>query len=695
QLLQNLPANTGMAYIYVQHLSPDHKSLLTSILSKVTAMKVQEIDDMEKIEPDNLYIIPSNKEIEVIDGHIQLLPRPQNKSSNLSIDVLFSSLAETHKENVIGVVLSGSASDGTRGLQEIKLAGGITFAQDDSAKFSSMPKSAIGAGVVDFILSPKEIAKELTWMSKHPLVKRSAIKPVPEDEIENSDPDLSTILQFLYKRKNVDFSYYKMNTIKRRLLRRMLILKVKTLQQYSTLLLQKNQEVDTLFQDLLINVTDFFRDTEAFVALKKTIFPRLIKSKAKGEPLRIWVAACATGEEVYSLAITLLEIQQNKAGKIPFQIFASDLSAGAIAAARIGEYSSAQLKNISPKRLQQFFTKSNDTYRISKSLRDVCVFAEHNILRDPPFSRMDFISCRNMLIYLDAAAQKKVIATFHYALNEGGCLMLGKSETIGASEQLFTILNKNFKIYVRKKNSGTQRIPAMVPRFSETFTGPQEIPAPQKIAAGSIPKKNVTANHGNLSNAFDAYLLYRYMPASVVINYQMDILEFRGPTDQYLKHASGKASFNILKMAHDEITFELRNAIHNAIKTKKATYKSGIEMNSTRAGEVVRIINLEVAPLNIEGDEPLLVIVFNEQHQIEIISDPLKARKSISIAKDRRIKKLEEELADARADMGAITHDQEAANEELQSANEEIVSSNEELQSLNEELETSKEEIES
>ena len=695
QLLQFLPANTGMAFIYVQHLSPDHKSMLTSILSKITAMKVQEIDDMEKIEPDNVYIIPYNKEIEVIDGHIQLLPRPQNKSSNLSIDVLFSSLAETHKENVIGIVLSGSASDGTRGLEEIKLAGGITFAQDDSAKFSSMPQSAIASGAVDFILSPKEIAKELAWMSKHPLVKRTAIKPVPEDEIENSDPGLNTILQILYKRKNVDFSHYKMSTIKRRMLRRMLILKVKTLEQYATLLMEKKQETDILFQDLLINVTDFFRDAEAFAALKKTVFPKLLKSKAKVEPLRIWVAACATGEEVYSLAITLLEMQQNKLIKIPFQIFASDLSAEAIAAARIGEYSLTQLKNISPRRLQQFFTKSNDTYRISKSLRDVCVFAEHNILRDPPFSHMDFISCRNMLIYLDAAAQKKVITTFHYSLNEGGCLMLGKSETIGNAEQLFTILNKSFKIYLRKKNSGTQRIPAMVPRFSQTFTGPPETPEPKKNFTGSIQKKNIASNHGNVGNAFDTYLLHRFMPASVVINQHMDILEFRGSTELYLKHSSGKASFNILKMAHDEITFELRNAIHNAIKTKKAAYKTGIEMNSTRAGEVVRIINIEVAPLIIEGDEPLLAIVFSEQQQIEIISDPLKARKNISIAKDRRIKKLEEELADARSDMGAITHDQEAANEELQSANEEIVSSNEELQSLNEELETSKEEIES
>ncbi len=427
QLLENLSPTTGMVYIYVQHLSPDHKSLLTSILSKVTEMVVQEIDDMEKMEPNNVYVIPADKEIEVTDGHIKLIPRSTGKTTNLSIDVLFSSLAEARKENVIGVVLSGSASDGTRGLKEIKEAGGITFAQDDSAKFTSMPHSAIDEGVVDFVLSPKEIATKLNWISKHPLIRRHEVNNVPEDEIENSNPDLKNILLLLLKRKNIDFSHYKMNTIKRRMLRRMLIHKIKTIIQYAELLGQSNDEVDLLYQDLLINVTGFFRDTEAFMLLKKSVLPRLLKNKTKDETLRIWVAACSTGEEVYSIAMLLLELQEKSNYKIPFQIFASDLSSMAINDARIGEYSVQQLKNVSPKRLQQFFIKSKEKYRISKALRDVCVFAQHNILRDPPFSRMDFISCRNLLIYLDNSAQKKALSTFHYALNEGGCLMLGKS----------------------------------------------------------------------------------------------------------------------------------------------------------------------------------------------------------------------------------------------------------------------------
>ncbi len=688
QLLQNLAPDTGMAFIYVQHLSPDHKSLLTPLLSKATKMKVQDIDDMEKIQPDNVYIIPYNKEIEVIDGHIQLLPRPANKSSNLSIDVLFSSLAETHGENVVGVVLSGSASDGTRGLKEIKLAGGITFAQDDSAKFSSMPNSAIAEGVVDFVLSPKEIAEQLGWMSKHPLANPKAIKVLPEDDIENTDPHLKTILQLLHKTKRVDFSHYKMNTIKRRMLRRMLIQKIGTIGEYADSLVLKNGEAELLYQDLLINVTEFFRDAEAFEFLKTTVLPQLLNSKTSGETLRIWVAACATGEEAFSIAMILYELQEKKAAFVPFQIFASDLSAEAISEARAGEYAVHQLKNISPKRLQQFFVKTNDKYRISKSLRDVCVFAHHNLLGDPPFSRMDFISCRNLLIYLDLAAQKKAIATFHYALNEGGCLMLGKSETIGTANDLFTPHDKKFRIYSRKKNSGMARIPEIGSRISQTVFHDKE------GGTTASPKKLPASANSQLTNAFDTVLLAQFVPASVIVNHDMDILQFRGNTAPYLQNAPGKASFNILKMAHLEITFELRNAIHHAIKTKQTVRKTGIEMNRDLVVNTVRIVNLEVAPLQVPGEEPLLVVVFTGQ-EMEFGGHPVEGEKKNSIAKDRRIKKLEEELTAARADMRSITHDQEAANEELQSANEEIISSNEELQSLNEELETSKEEIES
>ena len=681
QLLQNLAPDTGMAFIYVQHLSPDHKSLLTPILSNLTKMKVQDIDEMEKIKPDNVYVIPFNKEIEVIDGHIQLLPRPKNKSSNLSIDVLFSSLAETHKENVIGIVLSGNASDGTRGLKEIKLAGGITFAQDDSAKFNSMPNSAIAEGVVDFVLSPKEISAEINWMSKHPLVKKRAVKSAPEDEIDDSDPDLKTILQQLYKAKRVDFSHYKMSTIKRRMLRRMLIHKIKDLKQYAELLGQKNNETDLLYQDLLINVSEFFRDKEAFQMLQTKILPPLIKSKAPGETLRIWVAACATGEEVYSIAMSLFELQEINNRFVPFRIIASDISLSAINESRAGEYSAYQLTNVSPQRLQQFFTKSKDKYRISKSIRDVCVFAHHNLLADPAFSRMDFISCRNMLTYLEDSAQRKVIETLHYALNEGGCLMLGKSETIGTSVDLFIPIDKKFNIYARRKNSDTHSI-----TYTNTRVLNKTLPV-REDASGTAPKKTSSITNDPLSDAFDAIILAQFVPASVIINYNLDILHFRGSTSAYLQFATGKASSNILKMAHSEITFELQNAIQIAIKTQKRVYKTGVEMNRDVMGEMVSLINLEVMPFKIEGEEPMLMVVFTGQ-EIEILAQKNQDEKNNSNAKERRIKKLEEELTAVRFEVRSITQNQEVAYEELESANEE-------LQSLNEELETSQEELES
>lgn len=689
QLLKNLSPTTGMAFIYVQHLSPDHKSLLDVLLSKVTQMPVQLIDNMEFIKPNTVYIIPNDKEIEVTDGHIKLIPRPKSRTSNFSIDLLFSSLAQTHHENIIGVILSGSANDGTQGLKKIKQAGGVTFAQDESAKFRSMPNSAIAAGIVDFVLSPKEIGIELTRISQHPLEINKLIKKTQETVIENSNPELNIILQLLHKRKSVDFSHYKMNTIKRRMLRRMLVNKIKTLKEYTELLSNENNEVDLLYQDLLINVTNFFRDTEAFLHLKNVILPKLLETKAAGETLRLWVAACATGEEVYSIAMLLFEIQENNPNSIPFQIFASDLSVDAIRIARIGEYSTTQLATVSPERLQRFFVKSKNKYRITKELRDVCVFAKHNILRDPPFSRMDFISCRNMLIYLDTTAQKKAISTFHYALNDGGCLMLGKSETIGTSAQLFTILDKKFKFYSRKKNSGLRTIPDLTSRISHP-TMPDKNTTPN-----STFKKIPPSLNGTIGMAFDTVLLEHHVPASVIINYDLEILQFRGSTSLYLQHSPGKASFNILKMAHIEISFELRNAIHHAIKTKLPIRKMGIEMNRNPIDNTIQIVNIEVIPLNIEREEPLLIVIFTGYIQQETEEESIKGEQNNTIAKDRRIKKLEEELAAARADMGSITHDQEAANEELQSANEEIVSSNEELQSLNEELETSKEEIES
>lgn len=689
QLLKYLPADTGMAFIYIQHLSPDHKSILTALLAKATSMKVQEVKNKMPIVPNNLYVIPPDKAMVLEDGHIKLTPRAKERGINLPIDTFFCSLAEKHKDGAIGIILSGSASDGAIGMKAIKQEGGLTFAQDDSAKFNGMPKSAIAEGVVDFILSPKEIALELARLSKHPFVKNGDKKTSQEDLIDNNNPDLKIMLNLIYKTTGVDFSLYKMNTIKRRIIRRMLLYKIQTLGEYATLLGEKPAEIDILYQDLLINVTRFFRDTDAHRYLKTTLLPKLLKSKKPDEALRIWVPACSTGEEAYSIAMTLLEIMGNKSDCPAIQIFATDLSTKAISKARIGDYSIHDLESVSPARLQRFYTKSGSNYRIAKAVRDLCVFAPHNILNDPPFSRLDFISCCNLLIYLDTSAQKKVIATFHYALNDNGYLMLGKSENIGSSTHFFTGVNKKYKIFVRKKNSGVRTLAALTQRFSRQAL-PEE--SQQEGDVVNLIKKRVSGTASALNSAIDAVLVSEFLPASVVINQEMDIQQFRGATDLFLTHPPGKATFNVLKMVRPEIALELRNAISKAIKTKNRVRKSGIEM---KMGAEIRIVSLEVAPLNIDWDEPLLLILFTEHDQVEAFLNKINAGKNNSSAKDRRIKKLEEELAAARADMHTYVQEQEAFTEELQSANEEVVSANEELQTVNEELETSKEEIES
>jgi|GEM_PF-85706 len=684
-LLKNLPSNTGMAYIYVQHLSPDHKSYLTPLLSKVTKMKVQEIENMEHILPNNVYVIPYNKGIEVVDGHIQLLPR----TTNLSIDVLFSSLAETHKENVIGVILSGYASDGKIGLKAIKAAGGLTFAQDDSAQASSMPKSAIAAGAVDFVLSPKGIARELTRLSRNgfqrkEIKRKPAIHLIPQETepLANNNSDLKTIFEILHKKTGVDFSHYKMPTIKRRLNHRMHQSGVNEIKEYEKLLLKKNNETDLLYKDLLINVTSFFRDKEVFSYLKTTLLPKLLKSKKDGETLRIWVPACSKGEEAYSLAMLIAELQENKTKKIPVQIFATDLSEEVISAARLGEYSQKDVKSIPKKYLEHFFTKSGDNYQVTKELREVCVFAPHNILRDPPFSRIDFISCRNLLIYFNAAAQKKVFATLHFTLNEGGYLLLGKSETIGISSQLFNHLNNKFKIYSSKKNKGIRKTPELASTFPRSNFNNKKT---------SLTSRSINANPVGMENAINSALLIHHMPACAVVNKDMEILQFRGPISQFLGHFPGKASLNILKMSKPEFAFDLRQAIQKAIKTKQPVYKSGIEI---KVDSGFRMMSLDVSPLKIDWDESLLLIVFTLQEKVEKLISTDKGGKKNSTQNDRLIKKLTEELNNTRAEINSIIESQEITNEELQVANEEVVSSNEEFQTLNEELETSKEEIE-
>jgi two-component system CheB/CheR fusion protein len=689
-LLVDLPSDTGMAFIYVQHLSPDHKSMLTTLLSKVTTMHVLEVEDKVLIESNMVYVIPPDKEITVTAGHIAMTPRPASPKIRLPIDILFSSIAESHKD-VIGIILSGSGSDGSVGLKSIKLAGGLTFAQDETAKFNSMPKAAIASGAVDFILSPKEIALELARLSGHPFIRSNGRNHAPEDKIENSNPDLHLILNYLLKSTNVDFSAYKLGTVKRRIIRRMLLNKLNSLKIYAEMLATRKDELAILYQDLLINVTSFFRDADTYTYLKKNILPKLIKRKNSGDSIRIWVPACSTGEEALSIAMMILEIQDTSGSEIPVQIFGTDLSDKAIYKARAGLYSKSDLESVSPQRIRRFFTTSEGGFRINKFVRNMCVFATHNILIDPPFSRIDFISCRNLFIYLDSEAQKRAINVFHYALNEEGYLMLGKSETISGANHLFSEVQKQFKIYCRKGETTMRMSPFVSPgillpgleiQMQEGNPGKPSV----------LAEKRVPDSQRSLEQRIDEVLLSNYMPACVVINSQCEILHFRGNTDLYFSHSQGKASLNVLKLARKELVLELRKGISEVLKTNKPVKKVGIEMKSNADRQ---IIGIELAPLAIEWGEPLLLILFTEHEQKKLYVPFGLDSDEAAQEQDQRIHELEVSLAAAHADALLLSNEQEAFIEELQSANQEVVSSNEELQTVNEELETSKEEIES
>lgn len=686
ELLKHLPPDTGMAYFYIQHLDPNHESMLTTILARSTSMPVIQASEAVPIAPDHLFIIPPDKNIALVDGHITLTARKPKPVLNMPIDDFLISLADTRRIGSIGIILSGTGMDGTLGLQAIKFAGGLTFAQDNSARFLGMPNSAIAENVVDMVLPPESIAKELARLGRQADLMAAARLEHDEEEQGSAstlkDPhterDYMEIISLLKKDVRVDFTHYKHATVRRRILRRMLLQKMETLADYSVFLKRNPKELGVLYQDMLINVTNFFRDEDTIEFLKKTLIPGIINNKAPGEGIRIWVPACATGEEAYSLAIIILEIFGDDMANMQVQIFATDLSEPSIARARLGIYTRHALHNVSAQRLQKYFTKTDGTYRIAKRVRDLCVFAPHNILTDPPFSRLDLISCCNLFIYLDTLLQKKILSVFYYALNATGCLVLGKSETITASgSQLFAQIEKKFRAYSKTQEAGGRL--AMDHSFQMPFVERSQAPRTNNMVRQQ-------ANAPGLEKVIDELLLSHYVPACVVINQDMEILQFRGSTGIFLEPSPGRASLNLLKMARTPLALELQAAIHNAKKQHAPVKKSGVAM---KVNNVAHTVAIEVVPLKSQTEERLFLVIFE--------LDPFdeKTENETPHSKDKVVTQLQSELEVLKEDMRSILEEQEASNEELQSANEEITSSNEELQSMNEELETAKEEVES
>ena len=677
KLIKAIPENSGMAFVLVQHLDPNHESLLPELLQKVTGIPVLEITNEIKVEPNHIYIIPSNKMLIANDGVLKLSPRPSKSKTerNLSIDHFFTSLAEVHQSHAIGVVLSGTASDGTAGLKSIKDHGGITFAQDEaSAAFEGMPHSAAQAGVVDFILPPEEIPQKLIEVARH--INGNHLE-MP-DLTPSAEEAFKQILLLLRMRKGTDFTYYKQPTIQRRILRRMALNKKEEPVDYLKYVRENKAEQDILYQDLLIPVTSFFRDPKIFDQLSETAFPFIIKNKTAGEPIRIWVAGCSTGEEAYSIAISLKEFLGDNQR---VQIFSTDISEPAIAKARAGVYTKSEVHTVSAKRLNDFFTKTNNQYQVNKQIRDMCVFANHNFIKDPPFRKIDLVSCRNVLIYMESYLQKKAFTTFHYALNPKGFLLLGKTESTISVPDLFASASKNDKLFSRKDGPG---------RFVYTSSLRSE---KNFNPSNGSPKQEVTTD---FQKTADDIMLSKYTPAGVIINESLDIIHFRGSTTKFLEQTPGKPSHNLLKMAKNGLAFELRNLVHKAKKSKDTVSKENIlvQINGTSHTIAIEVIPLPNTP------EPYYLILFHDRlptGKRKTVVPTKKTSKSQAghEAKDLRILQLENELAQIYEDIRSIAEDQEAANEELQTDNEELLSGSEELQSMNEELETSKEELQS
>lgn len=713
ELLRHLPPEAGLAYVLVQHLDPTHRSLLSELLGRTTPLPVREITDNLLVEPNNIYVIPPNCDLALEKGVLKLSPRGKNGGPARSIDHFLTSLAADQKEHAIAVILSGAGSDGALGLKAVKGMGGLTFAQDEaSAKYNSMPRSAVATGTVDFVLSPELIAGEIARMVLRPDAtktraaanakrRRSTVGVQPRRRGENrvagvpwplapEDANLRKIFHLVRGKTGLDFTFYKANTIRRRLSKRMAANKVKSVEGYARLLREHPAEIDALYQDVLINVTSFFRNPSSFELLKREVFPKLVKNHVGADALRIWSTGCSTGQEPYSLAMAYTEFADEHSIHVPLQIFATDVNGAVLDRARLGRYTRAQMQGVSSKRLKQFFQQDDGQYRVDKSIRDMVIFAQHNLLTDPPFTRVDLITCRNMLIYFESALQQKIIPTFHYALKPNGFLWLGSSETIGQFANLFLPAHKSHRLYAKKQVASWLRLerpPILPPTKMTAITN-----APPQLATRS-PQFNVQ----DAQKEADRLILTKYSPASVLINEDLEILQFRGDTNQYFDLPTGKANFNLLKMARKGLVVPLQKIISKAKQANKATHEKGISFDGP-----LRKVNIEVVPLKNLRTRCFLVLFQNVAKEVKagtVAEEKNGATRSAVPLRpkdeSKQLVDLKLELAETREQLQSFQEEHETSVEELQASNEEVQSANEELQSLNEELETSNEELES
>lgn len=689
ELLSHLPVDPTMAFVLVQHLDPKHPSILTDILSRTTAMPVVEVTQAMRVEPGHVYVMPPNTRMTIVGGLLNLAPRSDDRGLHMPIDHFLRSLAEDVGIRAIGVILSGSASDGALGLKAIKAEGGITFAEaPQSARFDGMPRSAVASGAVDFVLPPKAIAHELGRIGRHPYLGHTGAASSPESLA--ADPEgLDQILRMLRQKSGVDFTQYRQTTIRRRIARRMMVHGVDTLDNYSRYLQAHPSQVQALYNDLLVNVTRFFRDPEGFRILQRSVFPSLIKQRPPDAPIRIWAPGCSTGEEAYSLAILLLESLNDADGSLPIQLFGTDVSETAIVKARAGIYPENIELDVTAARLRRFFLKVDSQYHVRKAVRELCVFARHNLATDPPFSKMDLIVCRNVLIYLEPELQRRVLSVFHYALKTPGFLLLGSSETVGPLADLFSVVDKKFRVYAKKPTSR---------RFALGLRSLDRATVTTRM--GSAARSTAEAGGARpdlLHELVDRILLSKYAPASVLVNEALEILQFRGHTSPYLEPAPGQASLNLLKMAREGLLMPLRMATDKARKKNVPVRR---EKLSIKQGGGLTHVTLEVIPVSGPAQERNYLVLFEPVPPLGEPSAPGSQAPGATPrpkakATEQRIDSVRQELTATKEFLQSIIQERESANEELQATNEELQSSNEELQSTNEELETAKEELQS
>ena len=677
QFLGHVPKNSGLAFVVVQHLDPTRKGIMPQLLQRSTGMKVVQVRDRTMVRPDCVYVIPPNKDMSILHGVLHLFAPASPRGMRLPVDFFLRSLAQDQQEHSVGVILSGMGSDGTMGLRAIKEKAGVVLVQDPAtAKFDSMPRSALDAGLADIVAPAQELpAKILAYLQRTPLLART------EAAQENkSQSALEKVIVLLRAHTGNDFFHYKRNTLYRRIERRMGIHQLKKMTDYVRYLQENSQELDLLFKELLIGVTNFFRDPAEWEQLRAKALPALLASRVPGQALRAWVPGCSTGEEAYSLAIVLKEAVEalKPQGQFAVQVFATDLDRDAIDKARLGVFPANITADVSPERLKRFFSKEASSYRVRKEIREMVIFAPQNLIMDPPFTKLDLLTCRNLLIYLNPDVQKKLLPLFHYSLNPGGLLFLGSAETIGEHTDLFDPLGGKSRLFQRTESILRPEQITFPSSFTASLTtAPEALPTPKPPAS--------------LQSLADQLVLSRYAPPAVLANDKGDIFYISGRTGKYLEPAAGKANWNIFVMIREGLRFEVVGAFQKALRHKGIVTLHGLKVGTNGGQQYVDVILQRLdEPGPLQG---LVMIVFTD------VPSPVTAkaagRSPKPHASGSRLAELEQELLRIRGEARATHEEMQTTQEELRSANEELQSTNEELQSTNEELTTSKEEMQS